>query len=52
MNSFYEYETRMNQIKNEIEKTAQGTWKYSPSTPRRQLNLQFVKIIILWLKKF
>jgi hypothetical protein len=51
MNNFYEYETRMNQIKTEIEKTAQEAWKTTPRVPRRYMNLQFVKSFILWLQK-
>jgi hypothetical protein len=51
MNHHYEFETRMNQIKAEIEKKAREAWKTSPQAPRRNLNFQFIKNFVIWLQK-
>ncbi|WP_155702280.1 hypothetical protein [Paenibacillus psychroresistens] len=50
MNSFYEYETRMNQVKSEIEKKAREAWKLTPHVPHKHLNFQFIKSFMLWLQ--
>ncbi|MBW7453783.1 hypothetical protein ACFOLF_25470 [Paenibacillus sepulcri] len=51
MNNLYEYETRMNQIRDDVEKAAREAWKTSPQAPPGRLVLQLLRSLTLWLQK-
>jgi hypothetical protein len=49
MNNYYDYENRMMEVKNEVERTARNAWKTAPKKARLSIHLQIVRSFLLWL---